>query len=231
MPGGGEVEHSSSSSLDISGVRSGALFALPPPTPLDIHDSNAAEKWKEFEKAWRNYLVAMKLHQEPETIQIATLLTVIGAKARKVFSTFTFGEGNRDRIQPILESFAAYCQPLKNVPFKRYRFYSRMQEAGAPFVGERVFQNLRVCGQASPSFPFPTPFLPPFCSRPIFRVFRMRKINTCGVTHSPNFVRFVRERLLHRLRIQGLYFLGKAQFTFTVLMSGKFMVVSIMSVL
>ena len=126
MPGGGEVEHSSSSSSDISGVRSGALFALPPPTPLDIHDSNAAEKWKEFEQAWRNYSVAMKLHQEPETVQIATLLTVIGAEARKVFSTFTFGEGNRDRIQPVLESFAAYCQPLKNVPFERYRFYSRM---------------------------------------------------------------------------------------------------------
>ena len=71
----------------------------------------------------------MKLHQEPETGQIATLLTVIGAEARKVFSTSTFGEGDRDRIQPVLESFAAYCQPLKNVPFERYRFYSRMQEA------------------------------------------------------------------------------------------------------
>ena len=133
MPGGGEVEHSSSLSLDISGTRSGALFALPPPTPLDIHDSNAAEKWKEFEQAWRNYSIAMKLHQEPETVQIATFLTVIGAKARKVFSTFTFAEGNGDRIQPVLESFAADCQPLKNVPFERYRFYSRMQEAGESY--------------------------------------------------------------------------------------------------
>ena len=122
MPGGGEPEHFSSSSSDISGVRSRALFSLPAPTPLDIHDSNAAEKWKEFEQAWRNYSVAIKLHQEPETVQIATLLTVIGAEARKVFSKFTFGEGNRDRIQPVLESFAAYCQPLKNVPFERYRF-------------------------------------------------------------------------------------------------------------
>jgi len=48
---------------------------------------------------------------------------VIGAEARKVFSTFTFGEGNSDKIQPVLESFAAYCQPLKSVPFERYRFY------------------------------------------------------------------------------------------------------------
>ena len=75
----------------------------------------------------------MKLHQEPDTVQIATLLTVIGAEARKVFSTFTFGESNRDRIQPVLESFAAYCQPLKNVPFERYVVYSRMQEAGESY--------------------------------------------------------------------------------------------------
>ena len=43
-------------SADTSNVR-GALFALPPPPPLDIHDSNAAEKWKEFEQAWKNYSI------------------------------------------------------------------------------------------------------------------------------------------------------------------------------
>ena len=63
------------SSVDTSNVR-GALCALPPPPPLDIHDSNAAEKWKEFEQAWKNYSIAMKLHQEPEAIQVATFLSV-----------------------------------------------------------------------------------------------------------------------------------------------------------
>ena len=133
MPGGEEAQQSSSSSSDISSARSGALFALPPPAPLDIHDSNVAEKWKEFEQAWRNFSVAMKLQQESEAVQIATLLTVIGAEARKVFSTFTFDGDNGDRIQPVLESFAAYCQPLKNVPFERYKFYSRKQEAGESY--------------------------------------------------------------------------------------------------
>ena len=31
------------------------------------------------------------------------------------------------------QCFAAYCQPFKNVPFERYRFYSRMQEAGESY--------------------------------------------------------------------------------------------------
>ena len=53
----------------------GALFALTPPQPFDIHNSNAGEKWKEFEQAWKNYSIAMKLHQKPKAVQVATLLT------------------------------------------------------------------------------------------------------------------------------------------------------------
>ena len=98
------------SSANMSNVR-GALFALPPPPPLDIHDSNAAEKWKEFEQAWKNYSIAMKLHQESEAVQVATLLTVVGAEARKVFATFTewASDTDQNKIQPVLQKFAAYC--------------------------------------------------------------------------------------------------------------------------
>lgn len=122
-------EEEAEQSADISSARSGALVALP---PLNIHDSSMAEKWKEFEQARKNYSVAMKLHQEPETVQIVMLLMVIRAEARKVFSTFMLGSDNRDGIQPVLASFAAYCQPL-NVPFERYKFYSRMQDTGESY--------------------------------------------------------------------------------------------------
>ena len=96
MPGGEGAGALPNSSADTSNVR-GALFALPLPPPLDIHDSNAAEKWKEFEQAWKNYSIAMKLHQEPEAVQVATLLTVVGAEARKVFATFTDWASDTDQ--------------------------------------------------------------------------------------------------------------------------------------
>ena len=109
MPGGEGAGALPNSSADTSNARS-ALFVLPWPPPLDIHDSNAAEKWKEFElKLGRIYSIAMKLHQEPEAVQVATLLSVVGAEVRKVFAMFTdwASDTNQNKIQPVLQKFAA----------------------------------------------------------------------------------------------------------------------------
>ena len=95
---------------------------MPPPTPLDIHDQNAAERWKKFNLAWNSYSLATELNKKSEKVQVATLLTVIGEEARDVYSTFTdwADEGDQDKIAPVLQKFAEYCQPRKNVPFVRY---------------------------------------------------------------------------------------------------------------
>ena len=108
---------------------------LPPPTPLDIHDQNAAEKWKKFDLAWNSYALATELNKKSEAVQVATLLTVIGEEARDVYSTFTdwAAEGDEKKIAPVLQKFAEYCQPRKNVPFERYRFNRRTQEAGESY--------------------------------------------------------------------------------------------------
>ena len=95
MPGG-----EGAGALPTDTANRGALFALPPPPQLEIHDSNAAEKWKEFEQAWKNYSIAMKLHQEPEAVQVATLLTVVGAE-----ETCCFGY----RIYCFFDVFVAVC--------------------------------------------------------------------------------------------------------------------------
>ena len=58
------------------------------PVPHEINDTNAAERWKKFRLAWTNYALATELGSKPESVQVATLLTVIGEEARDVFSTF-----------------------------------------------------------------------------------------------------------------------------------------------
>ena len=112
-----------------------AGYTLPPPAALDIHDAQAADKWKRFKWAWTNYALATQLNEKPEAVQVATLLTVIGEEAREVFSTFTgwSSEGDDAKIEPVLEKFAQYCQPRKNVPFERYRFNRRIQEPGETY--------------------------------------------------------------------------------------------------
>ena len=68
-------------------------------------------------------------------MQVATLLTVIGEEAREVFGTFTdwTNEGDDNKIEPVLQKFAEYCQPRKSVPFERYCFNRRVQESGESY--------------------------------------------------------------------------------------------------
>ena len=105
---------------------------LPPPAALEIHDTQAAEKWKRFKRAWVNYALATGLSEKDEAIQVAALLTVI---AREVFSTFSDWEhaGDSTKIEPVLAKFEQYCKPCKNVPFERYIFNRRTQEPGETY--------------------------------------------------------------------------------------------------
>ena len=109
--------------------------SLPPPTPLNIHDQNAAEKWKKFNLAWNSYALATELDTKSEGVQVATLLTIIREEAHDVYSTFMdwANEGDENKIAPVLQKFAEYCQPRKNVPFERYRFNRRTQEVGESY--------------------------------------------------------------------------------------------------
>ena len=111
-------------------------FSLPPPTALDIHDSQASAKWKKFKLAWTNYVCnGYRTEKKPEAVWVANLLMVIGEEARDVFSTFTdwAEEGDVTRIEPVLMKFQQYCQPCKSVPFERYRFNRRTQEPGEAY--------------------------------------------------------------------------------------------------
>ena len=110
-------------------------YTLSAPQPLEIHDAQAAEKWKKFKRAWTNYALATELSKKSEDIQVATLLTVIGEEAREVYATYTDWATSRDesKTQPVLDKFEAYCQPRKNVPFEIYRYNRRAQEHGETY--------------------------------------------------------------------------------------------------
>ena len=117
-----------------------AAYHLPPPTPLEIHDAQTSEKWKKFKAAWTNYALALELDGKSQAVQVATLLTVIGEDAREVYSTFSNwdAEGDEAKLDPVLAKFEQYCRPRRNVPFQRYCFNRRQQEAGETYEQYRT---------------------------------------------------------------------------------------------
>ena len=118
----------------------GSNYQLPPPPPLDIHGSQVYEKWTRFKRVWTNYATAMELSKKPQPVQVVTLLTVIGEDAREVFSTFTDWEveGDESKKDPVIAKFEEYCHLQKNIPFERYCFNRRQQEAGETYEQYRT---------------------------------------------------------------------------------------------
>ena len=84
-------------------------YTLPPPTALEIHNPQAADKLKMFKRAWTNYSLATELTVKTEAIQVAILLTVIGEEAQEVFSTFNDWARAGDETK-----LSQYCRNLNS---------------------------------------------------------------------------------------------------------------------
>lgn len=109
-------------------------FSLPPPPPLDIRDASVAEKWKRFKVAWDNYALATELNKKSEAVSVATFPMIIREESRDVYLTLSWAEeGDAKKLKAVLDKFAEYCEPRKNIPFERYLFNRRLQEAGATY--------------------------------------------------------------------------------------------------
>lgn len=76
---------SSTHSYQIHNDSGWELYATTSPTTIEIHDTQAEEKWKGFRRACET--------EKTEAVQVTTLLTVIGEEARKVYSTFSGWRG------------------------------------------------------------------------------------------------------------------------------------------
>ena len=61
------IRQSTRASLQVQSIKQGKAematsnYLLPPPQPLEIHDPQAAEKWKKFKRAWTSYALATEL--------------------------------------------------------------------------------------------------------------------------------------------------------------------------
>lgn len=103
---------------------------IKPPSELDIESLNLAETWREWKEAWNLYNISSGLSEKEDKIQIATIQSVLGARARRVLKTLP--NINVDitarTVTGIVAALEAYCIPRKNVTHERYVFRMTVQE-------------------------------------------------------------------------------------------------------
>ena len=105
---------------------------LPPPPPLSL-TGNLAHNFSVFEQQYRIYEEAIALTDKPAKRRANVLLHVIGQEALKVYNGFSWSEGENTTVEGILQKFKEYCQPLTNVTYERYVFFTRNQKEGESF--------------------------------------------------------------------------------------------------
>ena len=67
-------------------------------------------------------------------MQAATFLHLSGSEAHRIYDTFEFAsEEDRQKLAPLKDRFAGYCQPQKNLTYLRHQFFIRSQAPGESF--------------------------------------------------------------------------------------------------
>ena len=75
----------------LHGVRSGMEHLKPPEALILSAATNKAKAWRRWKISWELYKVARGLDQKDETIQVATLLHVLGKECVEIFFKFCVG--------------------------------------------------------------------------------------------------------------------------------------------
>lgn len=103
--------------------------------------SDTSRSWTSWLEQFDFYMTATEKDAKDEGIQVATLLTILGAQGQELFRTFELSETDRKKIKPVKDAFKRYFAPKVKEEFERYRFYSRVQQAEESF--DRFLSSLR----------------------------------------------------------------------------------------
>jgi hypothetical protein len=102
--------------------------AIPLPPPLKMSGS-LANNWKTFKAMWNNYETAANLNDKSTEVRTATFLTSIGMDGFQLYESLDFAEeGDRNKIDKVLERLDRHFVGEVNETFERFKFNQRNQE-------------------------------------------------------------------------------------------------------
>lgn len=100
---------------------------IPPPAKMDMKGDQVSN-WQFFKASWQNYIVATELDKKDQSIQVATLLTVMGKECYEVYQNLPLTDEQRKSPKQILSGLGAHFDPKRNVVYERFMFNSCKQE-------------------------------------------------------------------------------------------------------
>lgn len=89
---------------------------------------NLAKNWRVFEEDFMDYAIATKLTGKDDTIQVATLKTLMGKECKQVLHRLELTEDQLKKMKTILENLKKHFSPECNVLYERYLFHSADQQ-------------------------------------------------------------------------------------------------------
>ena len=102
---------------------------IPVPKPLDISNESRSHNWELFKQSWHNYELATGMAENTQERRVATLLSIVGYDALRVYNAFHWTTGEAKTIESVLYKFECYCKPKLNITYERFSFMSRKQKA------------------------------------------------------------------------------------------------------
>ena len=118
-------------------------YSIPAPAPLDMNMSNLAASWERFSQRYNNFAIATGVNAKEEATQVATLLSIIGNDGLDTYNAFSWAaEGDKLKIETVINKFEAFCSPKKNAVYERYVFNTRSRKEQEPI--DAYATNLRL---------------------------------------------------------------------------------------
>ena len=113
---------------------------IKPPPELDIESLQLADEWEEWSEAWELYRISSGLQDKDDSVQKATIQSILGTKARRVLKTLPNvpADITERTVTGILTALETYCVLRKNTIYERYVFRTTSQEDRAVDVFVRI---------------------------------------------------------------------------------------------
>ena len=85
-------------------------YAIPPPSPM-VCSGNLEQNWAFFKESWLDYRTAVSLGEKDETIQIATLRSIMGMECKKRLRSITLTDTESKSHDAIIKKLDEHFKP------------------------------------------------------------------------------------------------------------------------